>query len=556
MTYVAHDGTWAAEQCNGICPLLAACRVGQLRTVAVTAELSNGQSFGAYDIVEMAGSGGMGIVYRAEQRALGRTVALKVIRPQIAESSEYRRRFLREAKLASAVDHPHIVSVFDIGEHLNRLYMAMQWVDGPDLRTLIDRHQRLDPDRAVLIGVQLAGALQALQDAGLVHRDVKPSNALARDINGRDHVYLTDFGIAKVPGADDNLTSTGWEAGTSAYMSPEQVRGEQPDSRSDLYALGCIIFEALTGHRPFGGENEQRVRWAHASSPRPLASAMWPALGPRYDAFFARALAVEPEDRFPSGRAFADSLQAVHHGRPDGQTDVRSAEDIPTQVRLTAASASAEPSQSTVNSPTEPALWSAPETTVAPASSTALDPTLLRPAAPQPPATSPQTAERTILAASSAVRRDGTVQAGASADAARGSIAGQMVVLLGGIAFLASVTVLTDYINNGTGWKSLWQATHGDFASPLYPKNFWIPVAFAAAALIFAALSAGTRQRLLIIGAAAAALGMAAYTLYIPSNGLAPGFQNYGPAYWLSLASTVVMLIGAVVALARRRTPT
>jgi serine/threonine protein kinase len=240
----------------------------------VNAELSDGQTFGGYYIVELVGSGGMGLVYRAEQRILGRTVALKVIRPEIADSGGYRARFLREARFAAAVDHPHVVSVFDAGEQDGRLYLAMQWVDGLDLATVLDREQRLAPERAVRIGVQLAQALQAVHDAGLVHRDVKPSNVLVRDIGGHDHAYLTDFGIAKAPAGQDSLTRTGSVIGTPAYLSPEQIRGQQPGPRSDLYALGCVMFEALTGQRPFGGDDDLAARWAQATSPPPAASVL------------------------------------------------------------------------------------------------------------------------------------------------------------------------------------------------------------------------------------------------------------------------------------------
>ena len=239
----------------------------------MTADLSSGQAFGPYHIAGTAGAGGMGVVYRAEQRSLARVVALKVIRPDIAQSGDYRSRFLREARLAAAVDHPHVVSVFDVGEQAGRLYLTMQWVDGQDLRTLLDRQRRLDPDRTVLIGTQLAGALQAVHEAGLVHRDVKPSNVLMRDLGGRDHAYLTDFGIAKMPGAQDDLTRTGWSVGTPGYLSPEQIRGQRPGPHSDLYALACVLFEALTGRRPFGGENDMVMQWAHLSSPRPVVSA-------------------------------------------------------------------------------------------------------------------------------------------------------------------------------------------------------------------------------------------------------------------------------------------
>ncbi len=276
----------------------------------MAADLSGGQPFGPYHIAGTAGAGGMGVVYRAEQRSLARVVALKVIRPDIAQSGDYRSRFLREARLAAAVDHPHVVSVFDVGEQAGRLYLTMQWVDGQDLRTLLDRQRRLDPDRTVLIGTQLAGALQAVHQAGLVHRDVKPSNVLMRDLGGRDHAYLTDFGIAKMPGAQDDLTRTGWSVGTPGYLSPEQIRGQRPGPHSDLYALACVLFEALTGRRPFGGENDMVMQWAHLSSPRPVVSIACPDLGRRYDGFFDRALAVDPAERFASG--------ARVHRRPPG----------------------------------------------------------------------------------------------------------------------------------------------------------------------------------------------------------------------------------------------
>ena len=276
----------------------------------MSAELRAGQTFGGYHIVELVGSGGMGLVYRAEQRILGRTVVLKVIRPEIAESGDYRARFLREARFAAAVDHPHVVSVFDAGEQEVPLYLAMQWVDGLDLGTLLDREQRLAPERTVLIGVQLAQALQAVHDAGLVHRDVKPSNVLVRDIGGRDHAYLYHFGIARRP-PHKSLTRTGWVMGYSRLPVTRTDPGPaaRPAQRY-LYALGCIISQALTGQRPFGGDDDLAARWAQATSPPPVASTLYPALGSRYDAFLAQALAINPQDRFP---------RAPHSRKPSGR---------------------------------------------------------------------------------------------------------------------------------------------------------------------------------------------------------------------------------------------
>jgi serine/threonine protein kinase len=508
----------------------------------VSAELSAGQTFGGYHIVGLVGSGGMGLVYRAEQRILGRTVALKVIRPEIAESGDYRARFLREARFAAAVDHPHVVSVFDAGEHDGRLYLAMQWVDGLDLGTLIDREQRLAPERAVLIGVQLAQALQAVHDAGLVHRDVKPSNVLVRDIGGHDHAYLTDFGIAKAPAAQDSLTRTGWVIGTPGYLSPEQIRGQQPGPRSDLYALGCIIFEALTGQRPFGGDDDLAARWAQATSPPPAASTLCPPLGSRYDAFLAQALAADPQDRFPSGTAFAEALQAAAHtGRPGGLAPTPATRGATMRRPF---SSSAQP----------PAVSGARPATAA-SSPGAGDPAVLPPARSRPARPTPTAADISTPAtapAAGASRSTRPPRAGSRARPSRVLGAGQLIVLAGGLVFIASVTVLTHYANNGNGWKSLWQATHGDLASPLYPDDFWIPVALVTLALIFTAISASTRKRLVMIGAAIAALGLIGYTLHIPSTGASPGFQPYGSSYWLSLAATITMVIGAAVALAAR----
>ena len=508
----------------------------------MNAELRAGQTFGGYHIVELVGSGGMGLVYRAEQRILGRTVALKVIRPEIAESGDYRARFLREARFAAAVDHPHVVSVFDAGEQEGRLYLAMQWVDGLDLGTLLDREQRLAPERAVLIGVQLAQALQAVHDAGLVHRDVKPSNVLVRAIGGHDYAYLTDFGIAKAPAAQDSLTRTGWVIGTPGYLSPEQIRGQQPGPRSDLYALGCTIFEALTGQRPFGGDDDLAARWAQATSPPPAASTLYPALGSRYDAFLAQALAVDPQDRFPSGTAFAEALQAAAHtGRPGGLD----------QTPATRGATTRRP----FGSSAQPPAVSGTRPATAASSSGARDPAVLPPARSRSARLTPTVADISTPAtapAAGASRSTRPPRAGSRARPSRVLRAGQLIVLAGGLVFIASVTLLTHYANNGNGWKSLWQATHGDLASPLYPDDFWIPVALVTIALIFTAISASTRKRLVMIGTAIAALGLIGYTLHIPSTGASPGFQPYGSSYWLSVAATITMVIGAAVALAAR----
>jgi hypothetical protein len=327
--------------------------------------------------------------------------------------------------------------------------------------------------------------------------------------------------------------------GTPGYLSPEQIRGQQPGPRSDLYALGCIIFEALTGQRPFGGD-DLAARWAQATSAPPAASRLCPALGSRYDAFLAQALAANPQDRFSSGTAFAEALQAAHTGRPGGLTQ-------PPVTRGAAPRAFGPSAQPPAASGTGPAT--------AASSSDARDPAVPPPVGSRPARPAPTVADLTAAVtppAAGTSRRPRSLRSGSRARPSRVLGAGQLIVLVGGLVFIASVTLLTHYSNNGTGWKSLWQATHGDLASPLYPDDFWIPVALAALALICTAISAGVRRRLVMIGAALGAAGLIGYTLYIPSQGSSPGFQPYGSSYWLSLAATITMLIGAAVALAAR----
>lgn len=213
-----------------------------------------------------------------------------------------------------------MVSVYDVGETDGRLWLAMQWIDGRDLRSLLATFGPRLPDRAVALIVQIASALDAVHAAGLIHRDVKPANVLVRDVDGRDHAYLTDFGVAKPPDhSADQLTRTGSVVGTTGYLSPEQIQGGEPGPRSDLYALGCVFFETVTGHPPFAGENELALRWAHANDRRPKISDLRPDLDGRYDQFISTALAIDPLDRFRSGREFAQALTQAHTGEPAPQ---------------------------------------------------------------------------------------------------------------------------------------------------------------------------------------------------------------------------------------------
>jgi serine/threonine-protein kinase len=492
--------------------------------------LSSSETFGAYDILGAAGSGGMGIVYRAVQRSLGRTVALKLIRSDVAESGDYRARFQREARLAAAVDHPHVVSVFDFGELAGRLYLSMQWIDGMDLRAILAAESRLAPERGIRIGTQLASALGAVHAAGLLHRDVKPTNILVRDIGGTDHAYLTDFGIAKMPDAPDDLTRTGWIVGTAGYVSPEQIRGEQPDARSDLYSLGCIVFQVLTGERPFAGDNDAAVRWAHANGPRPIASAICPALGSRYDEFLLRALATDPDHRFSSASDFAAGLESAQRGPQAAYVSASAEEATELRPRGSAEALRADaPARETD-------------------ASSIVEPPAARPAA-QP---LPSSASDETLAPHRAPLTTSRSPSDRSPPARRVRSLGLVVALVGSMVFLASISVPgTQYIKDEPGtYRSMQYAERGDNNAPTEEDDFVILIALACVVLVVCAVSLRAYRRVAVLAATAASIGLIGYSLYLPLFATGSGFERYGWSYWLSLAAGAVMLIATGVAYA------
>ena len=218
------------------------------------AELKDGGVFGSYRLLSIIGRGGMGVVYLAEETDLERRVALKVLAPQYTTDTGFRARFERESRLAAALDHPNVVPVYDAGEIDGVLFIAMRYVPGADLRVTIDRDGRLSAERALGISAQLASALDTAHSLGLIHRDVKPANVLLSDrlgVDGREHVYLTDFGLTKHRASNSGLTQLGQVVGTIDYIAPEQIAGGAVDGRADIYALGCVFFEMLTGRPPY-----------------------------------------------------------------------------------------------------------------------------------------------------------------------------------------------------------------------------------------------------------------------------------------------------------------
>ena len=273
----------------------------------MSADPAVGTEVAGYRIVEQAGSGGMGVVYRAEETGLGgRPVALKLLPAALAGDPDFRARFLREMRVAAAIDHPNIVPIYRAGEDRGRLYLAMRYVHASDLRRLLEAEGRLSPERALAILDQVARALDAAHARGLVHRDVKPGNILLAPpvFDGdAEHVYLVDFGLARSDSDDRSLGGGGSFLGTPRYAAPEQAAGRPVDGRTDGYALGCVLYECLTGQPPFPGGSGEAVLLAHLEAPPPRVTALRPDLPPAIDQVVARAMAKDPATRFPTCRA-------------------------------------------------------------------------------------------------------------------------------------------------------------------------------------------------------------------------------------------------------------
>ena len=267
-----------------------------------------------YRIEAPAGQGGMGVVYRAYDQRLKRTVALKLIAPDLALDQRFRERFEREAELAMALEHPNAVPIHDAGEHDGQLYLVMRFVEGSDLRSLLREEGALEPRRALAIVTQIANALDAAHAKGLVHRDVKPSNVL---LDQSEHVYLADFGLTR-RFADDGRQFTGARSlGTPAYLAPEQIEGRPVDGRADVYSLGCLLYECLAGEPPFVGPSRLAVAWAHLEEEPPRISERDRRLPEALDGVIGKAMAKEPDDRYATcGEAVAEAEGALGLGRP------------------------------------------------------------------------------------------------------------------------------------------------------------------------------------------------------------------------------------------------
>jgi DNA-binding beta-propeller fold protein YncE len=283
--------------------------VSDEETPWTASEFTIGSQVAGYRLDEQIGRGGMAVVYRAQDPRLDRPVALKILAPELARDEGFRQRFIRESRAAAAVDHPHIIPVFGAGESSGVLFIAMRYVEGGDVRTLIDQAGPLPAARAVRIVAQVASALDAAHARGLVHRDIKPGNMLLDSSDGTDHVYLSDFGLSKQALSSSHLTATGQFLGTLDYVAPEQIESRPVDGRVDLYALACATFEMLSGSPPFKRDQRLAVLWAQLSEPPPPVTARRPDLPPAVDQVLAKALAKSPDDRYSRCLDFAVALR-------------------------------------------------------------------------------------------------------------------------------------------------------------------------------------------------------------------------------------------------------
>jgi serine/threonine protein kinase len=262
-----------------------------------------GTRFGEYRVDALIGTGGMGKVYRATAGD-GTYVALKLVKGDLARDETFRRRFRREARIAQTVRNPHVVSVRDTGEHDGLPYLAAQFIEGITLDQKLKLNGRLDVNTTVTIGAQVAAGLDALWEAGMVHRDVKPANIL---LESTGKAYITDFGLAK-DSAGSVLTRPGQPLGSMDYMSPEQIRGEQVTGAADIYSLGCVMFECVDGRPPFAERQGMQVLWGHLQDEPPDPAPGRVDISPGFRRALKEALRKAPEERPPTSVDYARSL--------------------------------------------------------------------------------------------------------------------------------------------------------------------------------------------------------------------------------------------------------
>src|SRR4051812_32056153 len=287
-------------------------------------EAAIGSEIAGHRLEAVAGRGGMGVVYRATQLRLNRQVALKLIASDLAADPSFRERFEHESEIAAQIEHPHVIPLYEAGEQDGQLYITMRYVQGTDLRAMIEREGALPPKKAAEILAQVCGALDAAHARGLVHRDIKPANVLIAGTPEEPYAYLTDFGLTKQAATTGGMTKTGMFVGTLDYIAPEQLQGGPVDARADIYALGCMLYQMLTGRVPYVRDTDPAKIWAHMQEPPPSLREVAPHVPEAFDEVIARAMAKNPEDRYPSAGDLARAARAAAADRVIGESDERS----------------------------------------------------------------------------------------------------------------------------------------------------------------------------------------------------------------------------------------
>jgi hypothetical protein len=353
------------------------------------AELHAGEEFAGHRIEDVAGRGGMGVVYVATHIALDRRVALKLIATDLAEDPGFRERFQRESRVAASLDHRNVIPIHHAGEEDGALYITMRYVEGTDLRQLITEHGGLPPDAAAEIIAQTAEALDAAHAAGLVHRDVKPANILIDGGVSNPHAFLTDFGLTRRTASAGGLTKTGQWVGTLDYVAPEQIEGKDVDARADVYALGCVLFQALTGEVPYPKDSDVAKMWAHMNDEPPSVRERSPNLPAQFEEIVSKSMAKDPDDRYPSAGNLGEAAKAAAGGReaaaPERSVAVGSAAPGGAPASAETAAAARRPAAETAASPAPPPATGTPPPPPPPAGPGAPAP----PRAPAPPAKPP-----------------------------------------------------------------------------------------------------------------------------------------------------------------------
>jgi serine/threonine protein kinase len=271
--------------------------------------LSPGSTFGGYEVEDVVGLGGIGVLYRARQLRLDRPVALKLVEADAARDPVVRERLRREARAVAALDHPNVVPLYEAGEKDGTVYIVTRWVDGTELGTLLHDRGPLDPTVAARTAAQIADALEIAHEKGLIHRDVKPSNVI---LTTEGHVYLTDFGLAKRAETAAGLTGADQMLGTVDYVAPELIEGSEPDARSDVYSLGCVLYEMLVGEAPFADQRGGMAKmWAQVNAePAPVRERR-PDVPPALEEIMDEAMAKAPDARPTAADFRTRVLEAV-----------------------------------------------------------------------------------------------------------------------------------------------------------------------------------------------------------------------------------------------------